>query len=92
MLTKKAFTDKSSLFSSFFSQIFSNFFGSKKSKASIRPVTPLDYPPARQILGALLALGIIAIGAQAQSFTRPHQHRHARRNGEVQNGVIESDE
>ena len=72
MLTKKTFTDKISLFSRFFSQIFSKLWEMKNSdskpNASIRPVTPPDYPPARQILSVMLALGIMVAGTQAQGF------------------------
>lgn len=72
MLTKKAFTDKSSLFAQLFSKISANFLRLKTSWAkpspAIRPIAPPDYPPARQILGILFALSVTVIGVQAQSF------------------------
>ena len=68
MLTKKAFTDKSSLFAQVVSKLYSHFFGPKNSTPAVRLIHPPDYPPARQILGLLLALGITVISAQAQSF------------------------
>ncbi len=68
MLTKKAFTDKNSLFSRFFSRLIAYFETPKQPTPTIRPLTPADYPPARHILSIALMLGITVIGAQAQSF------------------------
>jgi hypothetical protein len=67
MLTKKAFTDKRSLPQLLF-KFFARFFGHTNPTPTVRPVNPPDFPPARQILGLLLALVITSVSAQAQSF------------------------
>lgn len=71
MLTEKYFSDKTSRLTRFFSHLLPTFLRSKKVGnklgPAIRPITK-DYPPARQIIGIALALGLTAISAQAQSF------------------------
>lgn len=71
MLTEKFFSDKTSTFTRFISTLFSFFLRGNQAGDKARPSARLitkDYPPARQILGVLLVLGITIIGAQAQSF------------------------